>query len=137
MSTPALKKPRKIDQAVAILTRFQDQRTALTKKEFRTLCVDAIKKELDVSNLGTIGMYFADADIIVTGRAPKLYNSTSGTRKANKVKTPKVAAAKPNPNKGTASEDQLNKLASTFAAAVKKIQGKSTKETVAPLVASL
>ncbi|AMQ65989.1 hypothetical protein AAY80_116 [Stenotrophomonas phage vB_SmaS-DLP_6] len=96
-------KTKKIDSAVQIFQRHLPTRDSMTKKEWRALVVADMKKELDVSNAGTLGMYFAWSDQLVTGRTAKQYNRTAP--RAAKAKQPAKGI-----KNGDATEDELNKL---------------------------
>lgn len=110
------RKPKKIDSAVEIFKRHLPTRDTLSKREFRANVVADIKKELNVSSDGTLGMYFAWADQLVTGRPAKQYNRTAPRAPKRSVK---ANGASPD----EATDAELNKLANSFGAAVKAAQG--------------
>lgn len=118
--TKAPRKVKKIDQAIEIFKRHLPKREGMAKREFRAMVVADMKKELNVTNAGTIGMYFAWSDQLVSGRAAKQYNRTAPRAAKGSVKARKEAVAS-----GEApSEDELTRLANEFsrgvAAAAKK-----------------
>lgn len=108
MTTPV--KVKKIDAAVEIFKRHLPTRDTLSKREWRALVVADMKKELDVAKAGTLGMYFAWSDQLVSGRQSKQYNRTAPRR------TPKqVASAAAAPDDAT-----VNSLVNDFNKAVAK-----------------
>jgi hypothetical protein len=135
MTNTKTAKTKKIDSAVQIFQRHLPTRDSMTKKEWRALVVADMKKELDVSNAGTLGMYFAWSDQLVTGRPSKQYNRTAP--RAAKAKQPAKGI-----KNGDATEDELNKLvmgapkakkaAAPKKAAVKKAPAKKAAK-VAPM----
>ncbi len=116
MTTPAPKAPKtkKIDLAVEIFKRHLPTRDTLSKRDFRAAVVADMKKELDVSNAGTLGMYFAWSDQLVSGRQSKQYNRTAPRRTKAAVA---AAAAAP-------SGEDINKLVNEFDKAVAKTAAK-------------
>lgn len=122
-NTTKTAKPKKIESAVEIFNRHLPKRATLTKKEFRALVVADIKKELDIKSDGTLGMYFAWADQLVTGRGPKQYIRTAPRAPKGSVKAKQSAKGAA---QGDATEDELNRLASQFAAGVKAAQKKGS-----------
>lgn len=122
-------KSRKIDQAVAIFTRHLPTRESLPKRAWRALVVADIKKELEVSNPGTLGMYFSWSDQLVGGRTAKQYNRTAprATRAASAAKAPREGA-----EAGDASEAELNKLANAMSPVADKGAEEVSNDT-APL----
>ena len=130
--TQPAKKVKKIDTATRIFERHLPNRDTMTKKEFRALVVADMKKELGVSNAGTLGMYFAWSDQLITGRAAKQYNRVAG-RKPKSV--PEAAATAPKVKAPTSDEDdKLNKLANAFikAAAPRTAAAKKAVSKKAP-----
>lgn len=132
-------KTKKIDQAVEIFKRHLPTRDSLSKKEFRTAVVADLKKELGVTNAGTLGMYFAWSDQLVSGRTAKQYNRTAPRKAKGSVKARKAAQA----SGEEASDEQLNKLVNEFnkgiakVAANKKPAKTKTSITGKPLVGSI
>ena len=114
--TPAAKTPKtkKIDLAVEIFKRHLPTRDTLSKRDFRAAVVADMKKELDVANAGTLGMYFAWSDQLVSGRQSKQYNRTAPRRTKAAVA---AAAAAP-------SDEDMNKLVNEFNKAVAKTAAK-------------
>ena len=119
MTQPA--KTKKIDQAVEIFKRHLPKRDTLSKKEFRALVVADIKKELNVTTAGTIGMYFAWSDQLVSGRGAKQYNRTAPRAAKGSVKAKAAAIA----SGETPSDAELNRLVNEFGKAVSNAQAKS------------
>lgn len=114
------KKITKLDQALEIFNRHTSNRASLSKKEFRAVVVADFKKELGLTNPGTIGMYFGQADQLVTNRTPKQYNRTAPRRTTKAVTARKNAAI---------SDGELNRLASSFANGVANIRKAAKKST--------
>jgi hypothetical protein len=84
-----------------------------------------MKKELDVANAGTLGMYFAWSDQLVSGRSAKQYNRTAPRKPKGSVKAKKAAIAA-----GTEpSESELNKLVNEFNKGVAAAQAKGKKSS--------
>lgn len=133
-TAPKVHKPKKIDGAVEIFKRHLPTRDTLSKREFRANVVADIKKELDVTSAGTLGMYFAWSDQLVTGRGPKQYIRTAPRAPKGSVKAKQSAKGAAH---GEATDAELNKLVATFGAAVKTAQKKgaakkaATKKTTA------
>jgi hypothetical protein len=101
-ATPAAK-VTKLDRAVAIYKKHQPKN--LARKDFRAVVVAEFRKELGVTNLGTLGMYFGQCDQIVNIRTPKHYNITA-PRKTRAT----VAKAKRHAAEATMSESELTAL---------------------------
>lgn len=108
--TPAAKTPKtkKIDLAVEIFERHLPTRDTLSKRDFRAAVVADMKKELDVTNAGTLGMYFAWSDQLVSGRQSKQYNRTAPRR----TKAAVAAAA------SAPSDKDMNALLNEFDKAI-------------------
>lgn len=119
-------KTKKIDTAVQIFQRHLPARRYLTKKEFRALVVADMKKELDVTATGTLGMYFAWSDQLVSGRTAKQYNRTAPRRPKGSVKARAAAVA----SGEEPSDAALNKLANEFSKAVAKASTKSKPSSI-------
>lgn len=100
---PKAVKTKKIDQAVEIFKSHLDKRETLSKKEFRNLVVADMQKQLGVTNKGTLGMYFAWSDQLVSGRGAKQYNRTAPRR----AKGANVARDAKDEN-GKTEEERLN-----------------------------
>jgi hypothetical protein len=127
-NTTKAHKPKKIDGAVEIFKRHLPTRDTLSKREFRANVVADIKKELDVSSAGTLGMYFAWADQLVTGRGPKQYILTAPRAPKGSVKAKQSAKGAAH---GEATDAELNKLVASFGAAVKAAQKKGAAKKAA------
>ena len=114
--TPAAKTPKtkKIDLAVEIFKRHLPTRDTLSKRDFRAAVVADMKKELNVDSAGTLGMYFAWSDQLVSGRTAKQYNRTAPRRSKAAVA---AAAAAP-------SDEDVNKLVNEFNKAIAKTAAK-------------
>lgn len=129
-STTKAAKTKKIDLAVQVFTRHLPTRDTMTKREWRALVVADMKTELGVTNAGTLGMYFAWSDQLVTGRGAKQYNRTAPRAPKGSVKAKKAAVA----SGETASDDELTRLANEFsrgvAAAAKKGGKKAAPKTL-------
>jgi hypothetical protein len=125
MTATPTKKVTKLDQAVEIYKRHLPKKDTLSKKEFRALVVADFKKEMKLTNAGTIGMYFGQADQLASNRAPKQYNRTAPRQTSKSVKARKNAQV---------DDAKLNQLAATFnagvdAARTKKAAKKKATET--------
>lgn len=127
-TTTKARKPKKIDSAVEIFKRHLPTRDTLSKREFRANVVADIKKELNVSAAGTLGMYFAWADQLVTGRGPKQYIRTAPRAPKGSVKAKQSAKGAAH---GEATDAELNKLVASFGAAVKAAQEKGAAKKAA------
>ena len=127
-NTTKAHKPKKIDGAVEIFKRHLPTRDTLSKREFRANVVADIKKELDVSSAGTLGMYFAWADQLVTGRGPKQYIRTAPRAPKGSVKAKQSAKGAAH---GEATDAELNNLVASFGAAVKAAQKKGAAKKAA------
>lgn len=120
-------KTRKIDRAVEIFKKHLPKRDTMTKREFRALVTAEMKETLELTSAGTIGMYFAWADQLSTGRAAKEYMRKGEPRKKRSEKEAVEAAA--------------NEQAAIDAAATAFLSGgnkktsapKTEKSTVAPV----
>jgi hypothetical protein len=121
-------KTKKIDQAVEIFKRHLPTRVSLSKKEFRAAVVADLKKELGVTNAGTLGMYFAWSDQLVSGRTAKQYNRTAPRKPKGSVKARKAAEA----SGEQPTDDQLNKLVNEFNKGVAEASKKKTSVTGKP-----
>lgn len=75
-------KQKKSDQAFEIYKTFLPKKEGMKKREFRALVVAEISKQLGVTNKGTLGMYFAWAEQVVTGRPAAVYSRGDGHRAA-------------------------------------------------------
>lgn len=78
MSSP--KKVKKSDQAFAIYEKHMHLKDTMKKREFRAIVVAEMSKELDVTNKGTLGMYFAWSEQVVAKRPRKIYSRGDGAR---------------------------------------------------------
>lgn len=71
---------KKIELAVDIFTKHLPTRESTPKREWRAKVVAEIAETLGVTNKGTLGMYFAWSDQLVSGRSAKQYNVTAPRR---------------------------------------------------------
>lgn len=71
-------KVKKADKALEIFRRHLPTRDTMDRHAFRAAVISDFKREMKVTNTGTLGMYFSWADKQVTGRQTKQYNRTAG-----------------------------------------------------------
>lgn len=73
-------KTKKADAAFAIFASHLPKRETMKKREFRAMVVEDMAKQLGITNKGTLGMYFAWSDQVITGRKAKVYSRGDGSR---------------------------------------------------------
>jgi hypothetical protein len=86
------RQPKKMTLAVEIYEHHLPKKEKMSKREFRALVVEDMKKKLGITNSGTVGMYFSIADKRVTGRDFKNYNRVP-ERKPNLTTEERAARA--------------------------------------------
>jgi len=74
------KKVKKCDQAFSIYQKHLPQKDAMKKREFRAMVVAEMSEQLGVTNKGTLGMYFAWSEQVITARPAKVYSRGDGAR---------------------------------------------------------
>lgn len=126
-TTPVTTKVKKIDQALVIFKSHLSKRETLTKKEFRNLVVADMSKQLNVTNKGTIGMYFAWADQLVSERAAKQYNRTA----PRKAKGSNVTRDAKDEN-GQTEEDRVNDAVKKVERTINAMRDKNNKANIKP-----
>lgn len=121
MSDDNKAKVKKTTIAENIYRELLPQKEKLSRKEFRKLVVTEIGKQLGVTNAGTLGAYFAHAQVIVGGKPVTFYNVTAPRAKRGQGAAPRKTAKsrKDNPaaDAAAANESNLNRLAATMGAA--------------------
>ena len=105
--------PRKIFDVIEIYRELEPKREGLSKRQFRALVVEQMIARLGITNKGTIGSYYAGADLACNDREIKTYNVTTPRR--NKKEVERAIVASPE------QEEKLNRLADqVLAKAAKK-----------------
>jgi len=107
-AAPKEKKAKKSDIAFSIYAKHASKRETMSKKEFRTMVVAEMSETLGVTNKGTLGMYFAWSEQVITGRGAKVYSRGDGSR------------ARKGSKQDDGTEKALNELAKAFNAASAK-----------------
>lgn len=86
------RKEKKLTIATEIFTKLLPKREKLSKRDFRALVIAEMARKMNLSNPGTLGMYFSVSDALVTGRKFKKYNRVA-ERAPNRTDEEKATAA--------------------------------------------